>query len=1189
MAERASPVPSLELAGASGAIDNINATQAEFREQIAALNDLMRQVAGVANVAAGSSEMVDPLTGPFTLYVNPYTGQDTFAAGSFNTYEAPGGSTDEEIIEAKLKRLDNQRLTCGFSPQRPFKTINRAVIEAAIITSKNWYTITDPKAHLDCVSIVLAPGVHTVYNDPGSGTPVTWTDGYEPTPADLIKFNPTDGGVLLPRGCSLCGPDLRKCTLRPNWVPTPADEAADRSNRSEILKNTGTGYFFGFTFFDKINSTTSHHLLSGFGFASEAELDAFYTKIRTYVGSPANLSNTLAVTRLTEYQIVGPIDDTPDADWDTTASASPYIFNVSVRSEYGLGGIHADGAKVEGLKSMVTASYTGVSLQKDMSCWELYNGSTWVAMPNYATYISSEPDNVRMKPTRRSFHIRAINNAFIQEVSVFAIGQGVHHATESGAEVTITNSNSSFGGCVAISSGYNSAAFDSDTKWRFGYFKVPVNISEKTNNIQKFYLGRVGSYTDDQPYVDLDTSLNAKDGSTIIPEVIGRYDYTLRRGSYVWVENPNGNDYRAQLSNTRDPWSTADPDRIYFADGTSLQAFNDAESSEQAPGSDNAGVNRAVGRRVYIRRIQDTRNDAERKLTIGMFSILASTRLAQRDYILQLDPTPAVLVGEVDPFVNGTLSTATPLTISSVLSTPISDANFPDFTGDIESGMEIQLRRQSPVVNYAVSTFYREGSTVTYNNKHYTAVRDVTTAGSGGPSATDWQESYVHMPSDYRASDKIDDQSYSLLLDDDNSNDVNSSTLGYDFAGVWTDASPTTVEKALQDQYRTSNDYLGAFALLRDLGFSEAASHAALQPRATADRFRYVNNTTHFPTAPSGGLATARNCWAAEWRRPSVLKLFGHAFEWAGMLNYSKAFPAAQKQLSPLNKFNYYFTNELGGRSYATGFNEEGYLVKPTGIEDISTGESRSITSLATVDAAPINSFPAGIEAGGSSIFNDIEINGTATFNFAANTEDLGPVILAGQEILQSETFPGKGAVTPLTETEFNIAINNGNQPNVVTLPGLNYWREYNALLSAKALSFETGTEADEVPVSGMLGRMAFVDEWCGYAQGGGSVTQATSKSTGVELNTPCGQITMDAASLSAATAVAFTLTNSQISPQDVVAVSIKSGATAGAYAVSTLDIASGSVKIVLRNLTAGALSEAVVLNFVLIKSTTTA
>ena len=292
-----------------------------------------------------------------------------------------------------------------------------------------------------------------------------------------------------------------------------------------------------------------------------------------------------------------------------------------------------------------------------------------------------------------------------------------------------------------------------------------------------------------------------------------------------------------------------------------------------------------------------------------------------------------------------------------------------------------------------------------------------------------------------------------------------------------------------------------------------------------------------------------------------------------------------QQQLTPLNKFTYYFTNELGGRAYATGFNEEGFLVKPTGIEDISTGQSRSLTSLAVVDEDPVNAFPTGIDVGGTSFFNDVEINGVATFNFAGSVEALCPVFLAGKDILESEAYPGKG--TTITPIEFDTAINNGNQPNVVTLEGLNYWRQYNALLSAKALSFETGTDADEVPVSGMLGRMAFVDEWCGYAQGGGSITQATDKSTGVTLDTPCGQIVMDAAALSADTAVAFTLTNSQIAPQDVVAVSIKSGATAGAYAVSTLDIDSGSVKIVLRNLTAGSLSEAVVLNFVIIKSTT--
>jgi hypothetical protein len=186
----------------------------------------------------------------------------------------------------------------------------------------------------------------------------------------------------------------------------------------------------------------------------------------------------------------------------------------------------------------------------------------------------------------------------------------------------------------------------------------------------------------------------------------------------------------------------------------------------------------------------------------------------------------------------------------------------------------------------------------------------------------------------------------------------------------------------------------------------------------------------------------------------------------------------------------------------------------------------------------------------------------------------LGPVYIASIAALESDA---------IAVSDADIA----NSPIAVTLNGLNYWRNYYGIISEQQLKFATGTDPNEYPISGMLGRMAFVDEWCGYAQGGGAVTQETDKSTGVTLNTPCGQIVMDDDALAADTAVAFTLTNSQIAPQDVVAVSIKSGATAGAYAVSTLDIASGSVKIVLRNLTAGSLSEAVVLNFVIIKSTT--
>ena len=77
-----------------------------------------------------------------------------------------------------------------------------------------------------------------------------------------------------------------------------------------------------------------------------------------------------------------------------------------------------------------------------------------------------------------------------------------------------------------------------------------------------------------------------------------------------------------------------------------------------------------------------------------------------------------------------------------------------------------------------------------------------------------------------------------------------------------------------------------------------------------------------------------------------------------------------------------------------------------------------------------------------------------------------------------------------------------------------------------------------------------------GYTTGAG---QATSKSTGVTLSKPCGQITTNAAALAAATSVGLTLTNSVIAATDVVAVSISSATTVDSYQVTVDAIAAGS------------------------------
>ena len=98
------------------------------------------------------------------------------------------------------------------------------------------------------------------------------------------------------------------------------------------------------------------------------------------------------------------------------------------------------------------------------------------------------------------------------------------------------------------------------------------------------------------------------------------------------------------------------------------------------------------------------------------------------------------------------------------------------------------------------------------------------------------------------------------------------------------------------------------------------------------------------------------------------------------------------------------------------------------------------------------------------------------------------------------------------------------------------------------------------------------------------AVTQLTSKSTGVTANTSAGQITMNAASLASVTNVTFTLTNSLLSAKDVIIVNVASAnATAGAYNCWVSSMLAGSATITLRNITAGALLEAVVINFAIV------
>jgi len=161
---------------------------------------------------------------------------------------------------------------------------------------------------------------------------------------------------------------------------------------------------------------------------------------------------------------------------DTVDSASPYIFNLSLRSTWGMNGMHADGSKATGFKSMVVAQFTGLSLQKDDRAFVRYNTSTGAYDEGgQGAHLDGA---CRYKKGWRHVHVKASNDAFIQVVSVFAVGYGDHFFADSGADMSITNSNSNFGNTALRCKGFKAAAFTKDKFGTLTHIIPPKSLSD---------------------------------------------------------------------------------------------------------------------------------------------------------------------------------------------------------------------------------------------------------------------------------------------------------------------------------------------------------------------------------------------------------------------------------------------------------------------------------------------------------------------------------------------------------------------------------------------------------------------------------------------------------------------------------------------------------------------------------------
>ena len=506
----------------------------------------------------------------------------------------------------------------GNSLTRPFKTIQRALIEAARFSYQRGLN----NDRFGKTTILLYPGEHIVDNRPGyipdgvnnyrrrDGTQsndlpafdLTTNFSLESPNNDLYKLNSVHGGVILPRGTSIVGLDLRKTKIRPKYVPDPEN---DNIARSAVFRVTGGCYIWQFSLFDadpngvcyKDYTTNtfvpnfSHHKLTCFEYAdgvngvnisdifqtystTRTDLEMYYEKVSLVYGQssgraiePDYPSSGLDIQpKIDEYRIVGstggsvgissirsgdgitstdtitvttnsevnglevdtpfrvegisvagyngqfvvsdklsnteiqykvqnaptiplpaPTGSTLALSSDTVTSASPYIFNISLRSVFGMCGMEADGNKATGFKSMVVAQFTGIGLQKDNNAFVRYNQES-PSTGNYddITVVDnlSNDSKARYKPSYRNFHVKVSNNSFIQAVSIFAIGFAEHFVTENGGDISLTNSNSNFGANALTSVGFRTDAFTQDNQGYITHIIPPKRVPLAETSIE---------------------------------------------------------------------------------------------------------------------------------------------------------------------------------------------------------------------------------------------------------------------------------------------------------------------------------------------------------------------------------------------------------------------------------------------------------------------------------------------------------------------------------------------------------------------------------------------------------------------------------------------------------------------------------------------------------------------------------
>jgi len=249
-------------------------------------------------------------------------------------------------------------------------------------------------------------------------------------------------------------------------------------------------------------------------------------------------------------------------------------------------------------------------------------------------------------------------------------------------------------------------------------------------------------------------------------------------------------------------------------------------------------------------------------------------------------------------------------------------------------------------------------------------------------------------------------------------------------------------------------------------------------------------------------------------------------------------------------------------------------------------GENPMVQIVGADTVAPIMNI-TGFGAGASPILRFGLAGGTAASPTATTSGQTMVAFTAQGFYTSGGPAWGTGAGFVASSTENWTSTGNGTRVDIYAAPvgGLT------SPVVAIAAGMSVGASGADPGAGAFLANASIKSQGAtagiGYATGaGGTVTQITSKATGVTLNKVTGTIVMNGAALAAGAIVSFAFTNSAVGANDQIVVTHESIGTLGGYTLNgrTTGVA-GTANIDVRNNTAGSLSEGIILRYAIIKS----